>query len=46
MLICLLLPTVVYMLAVREPPPRWRAEYYGNGQLKGQGLVLQERDVN
>jgi hypothetical protein len=46
MLICLLLPTLIYMWAVREAPPRWRAAYYANKGLRGQALVREERDVN
>ena len=46
MLICLLLGTLVYLLAVREPPPRWRAAYFGNQRLEGPALVREERDIN
>ena len=46
MLICLLLGTLVYLLSVREPPPRWRAAYFGNPRLEGPALVREERDVN
>jgi beta-glucosidase len=46
MLICLLLATLIYLLVVREPPPRWRATYFGNERLEGQALVREERDVN
>lgn len=46
MLICLLLPALIYLLAVREPPPRWRATYFDNQGLEGQGIVRQERNVN
>jgi hypothetical protein len=46
MLICLLLGTLVYLLAVGEPPPRWRAAYFGNQRLEGPALVREERDVN
>ena len=45
MLICLVLGTLVYLLAVREPPPRWRAAYFGNQRLEGPALVRAERDV-
>lgn len=46
MLICLLVPTLIYALAVREPAPRWRAAYYANEGLQGQAVVRRERDVN
>jgi hypothetical protein len=49
MLICLLLPTLVYVWAVREPPPRWRATYLGDEQPGGEQVVAltrEERDVN
>jgi hypothetical protein len=46
MLLCLLLPTFVYMLVVREPAPRWRAAYYSNAGLEGQALIREERDIN
>jgi len=45
MLVCLLLPTLLYMWAVREPPQRWRAAYFGNERLEGLALVREERDV-
>jgi hypothetical protein len=46
MLICLLLAALIYLLAVREPPPRWRATYFDHERLEGQALVREERDVN
>jgi hypothetical protein len=46
MLICILLPTLLYIWTVREPPPRWRAAYFGNERLEGVALVRAERDVN
>jgi hypothetical protein len=47
MLICLLLPTVVYMCAVQEPPPRWRATYFDRQRPEGEAaIVREERDVN
>lgn len=47
MLICLLLPTLVYIWAVREPPPRWRATYFDHdGSGKAVTVVREERDVN
>jgi beta-glucosidase len=46
MVICLLLPTLVYMWAVREPTPRWRAAYFPNGRFEAAALVRDERDVN
>jgi len=45
MLVCLLLPTLLYIWAVREPPPRWRAAYFGNERLEGVPVVREERDV-
>ncbi len=45
MLSFLLLFTLVYLVAVREPRPRWRAAYFGNERLEGQALVREERDV-
>jgi hypothetical protein len=46
MLICFLLPTLFYIWAVREPPPRWRAAYFANERLERVALVREERDVN
>lgn len=46
MLACLLVPTLVYLVAVQEPAPRWRAAYFDNGQLEGAGHLREERDVD
>lgn len=46
MLSCLLLGVLVHLLAVREPPPRWRAAYFKNRELQGQAIVRKERDVD
>jgi hypothetical protein len=49
MLLCLLLPTLVYVWAVREPPPRWRASYFSDAPPGGEpvlALTREERDVN
>lgn len=46
MVICFLVPTLLYMVAVREPSPRWRAAYFSNERLEGVPLVRKERDVN
>lgn len=46
MFICLVVATVLYIWAVREPPPRWSAAYFGNESMEGQAIVREERDVN
>jgi len=49
MLLCLLLPTLAYIWAVREPQPRWRASYFGDERPGGEpvlALVREESDVN
>jgi hypothetical protein len=49
MLLCFLLPTLVYLGAVREPAPRWRASYFGDAPPGGEpvlALMREERDVN
>jgi len=47
MLICWLLPALLYIWAVREPPPRWRAAYLPHEGPAGAGaIVREERDVN
>jgi hypothetical protein len=49
MLVCLLVPTLVYLWAVREPQPRWRATYFGEGSPGGEPVLVlmrEERDVN
>jgi hypothetical protein len=46
MLICLLLPAFLYIWAVREPPPRWRATYLDLERGKATVIVREERDVN
>jgi len=49
MLLCLMLPTLVYIGAVREPAPRWRASYFGDAPPGGEpvlALMREERDVN
>ncbi|MFW2390500.1 MAG: PA14 domain-containing protein [Polyangiales bacterium] len=46
MLICLLLPTLIYICAVQEPEPRWRATYFDNASLEGEGRLNEERDVD
>jgi hypothetical protein len=49
MLLCLLLPTLAAIWAMREPSPRWRASYFdeaGPGGELAPTLVREERDVN
>jgi hypothetical protein len=49
MLLCLMLPTLVSIGAVREPAPRWRASYFGDAPPGGEpvlALMREERDVN
>lgn len=46
MLISLLLPTILYIWAVQEPAPRWRATYFDNASFEGAGLVREELDVD
>lgn len=46
MLLCLLLPTLLYIWTVREPPPPWRAAYYGNERFEGPPIVHAESDLN
>jgi beta-glucosidase len=45
MLVCLLVPTLVYLFAVQEPAPRWRAAYFDNARFEGAAEVREERDV-
>jgi hypothetical protein len=47
MLICLVVPALLYIWAVREPPPRWRATYFAHERPKGAAAIVhEERDVN
>jgi hypothetical protein len=47
MLICWLLPALLYIWAVREPPPPWRATHFDHdGPGKAVTIVREERDVN
>ena len=45
MLICLLLSALIYLLAVREPPPRWLATYFSRPSLEGRALVREDRQT-
>jgi len=46
MFLCLLVPTLLYIWAVREPPQRWRAAYFDNERMEGLAVVREERDVD
>ena len=46
MLLCLLVPVLLYIWAVREPPPRWRATYFDHERPEEVLKVREERDVN
>jgi len=46
MLICLVVPALLYIWAVREPPPRWRATYFDHERPEEVVKVREERDVN
>ena len=46
MLLCLLVPTLLYVWAVREPSPRWRAAYYDDASMETAIVVREERDVS
>lgn len=46
MWVSLLVPTLLFVVAVQEPAPRWRAAYFQSPRLEGAPVQKRERDID